>query len=432
MRLAGPRILTKLTGEAWRATEHLSVTELRSENGWMQVLEALDGHYKYLPETELNECVDEFLFHLKHRSGEGPTAFISRFKTVLRRLESLIAADKAAQSATSKRQKMEPEPGVTSSEEESPTAERVTAASAAAAAGVDEKGGGTSQKAAHSKGPTTAGSFVEELSPKMKDASPRGSQLSSGTQRGDDERAQRRMQRSLEKLEAGHTRLRPVFPALVLGHLFMRKYGLNREPRSQVIRSIGGSSRLEDIERVIRASDYEDKDREGGHRGHPRHLRWKTAAFQRPPSRQMRMSRRLRLSLPTMSSSRRLRCRRRRSRRPERHSEATRRAAAAFGDPKGSPTLHACGCSAAWCICVWRRAPRAAYLQVRQERRPEGRQEAGRERSEFRVHGGLCLHGGGRAGGERSVDLGHRMRNPSCYHPHGQCGHRYRLHCIGD
>ena len=95
MKLAGPKILTRLTGEAWRAIEHLSISELRSEDGWLLVLRALDNHYKYLPETELNECVDEFLFHLKRRSGEGPTAFVSRFKSVLSRLETLIAAEKS-------------------------------------------------------------------------------------------------------------------------------------------------------------------------------------------------------------------------------------------------------------------------------------------------------------------------------------------------
>ena len=62
IRLAGPKILTRLSGEAWRATEHLSVGELRSENGWSKVLAALDSHYRFLPETELNESVDEFLF----------------------------------------------------------------------------------------------------------------------------------------------------------------------------------------------------------------------------------------------------------------------------------------------------------------------------------------------------------------------------------
>lgn len=41
----------------------------------------------------------------------------------------------------------------------------------------------------------------------------------------------------------------------------MRKFGLNREQRSLVIRSTGGSSRFLDVERILRASDIEDNHR---------------------------------------------------------------------------------------------------------------------------------------------------------------------------
>ena len=34
-RLAGPKIFTRLTGEAWSATEHLSIADLRTEDGWL-------------------------------------------------------------------------------------------------------------------------------------------------------------------------------------------------------------------------------------------------------------------------------------------------------------------------------------------------------------------------------------------------------------
>ena len=44
LKLAGPKISTRLTGEAWRATEHLSVGDLRSEQGWLKVLKAPDDH----------------------------------------------------------------------------------------------------------------------------------------------------------------------------------------------------------------------------------------------------------------------------------------------------------------------------------------------------------------------------------------------------
>ena len=105
VKLAGPRLLTRLTGEAWKATEHLSVVDLRGEGGWLKVLQALDAHYKYLPETELNECVDDFLFYLKKRPNEGATAFTSQFKATLSRLETLVAADKAARKQSKARRR---------------------------------------------------------------------------------------------------------------------------------------------------------------------------------------------------------------------------------------------------------------------------------------------------------------------------------------
>ena len=58
------------------------------------MLTALDEHYKYLPETELHEAIDEFMFLLKKRNNEGATAFASRFKTQLSRVQSLIAQER--------------------------------------------------------------------------------------------------------------------------------------------------------------------------------------------------------------------------------------------------------------------------------------------------------------------------------------------------
>ncbi|CAE7232443.1 RE1 [Symbiodinium sp. CCMP2456] len=270
VKLAGPKILTRLTGEAWRATEHLSIAELRSEDGWLRVLQALDEHYKYLPETELNECVDEFLFHLKRRSGEGPTAFVSRFKAVLSRLETLIASERAERTASKRkrdsrvphRQTDDDESPSSGADSEEPTLTKDRVEAAAAASGEDKQ-----PTATDTKGPKTVGSFVGERSPKRGPPSSGGSHHSRGTQKGDEERAQRRMLERLGRLEVGHLKLKPVFPAVILGHLFMRKYGLSREQRSQVIRSTGGSCKFADIENVIRASDYEDRLGDGGHRG---------------------------------------------------------------------------------------------------------------------------------------------------------------------
>ena len=94
--LAGPRLLSRLSGEAWRATEHLSVGSLRQSDGWLKAIRALDDHYKYLPETELHDAIEEFLFMLKRRPNEGATSFSSRFRTQLDRVQTLIAQERDA------------------------------------------------------------------------------------------------------------------------------------------------------------------------------------------------------------------------------------------------------------------------------------------------------------------------------------------------
>ena len=91
--LAGPKLLSRLSGEAWRCTEHLSIADVRSDRGWLTVLECLDKHYRHLPEVELHESIDDILFHLKKRPHEGTTAFSARFKTALSRLETLIHSE---------------------------------------------------------------------------------------------------------------------------------------------------------------------------------------------------------------------------------------------------------------------------------------------------------------------------------------------------
>ena len=101
--LARPKLLSRLTGEAWRCTEHLSIAQVRSKEGWLKVLECLDKHYKHPPGVELHESIDDFLFRLKKKSHEGTTAFSARFKTSLARLETLIQSEREA--ASSKRRK---------------------------------------------------------------------------------------------------------------------------------------------------------------------------------------------------------------------------------------------------------------------------------------------------------------------------------------
>ena len=76
------------------------------------------------------------------------------------------------------------------------------------------------------------------------------------------------MAHMLGTIEVGHTKPSPIFPSTVLGHLFMRKYGLSREQRAQVIRSTGGSSKFHEVERILRASDFDESRSRADERRH--------------------------------------------------------------------------------------------------------------------------------------------------------------------
>lgn len=268
--LAGPKLLSRLTGEAWRCTEHLSVSELRTSHGWTKVLECLDKHYQHLPEIELHEAIDEFLFHLKKRPHEGATAFSSRFRTQLARLEHLITQERAA--AQVKRRKIQPD-GKRHLGPATPVASSLEDSS-------DDKGDKDEEEADKTDGgdeteePKQApeaeqsGPFDPPISPRHSSKTPsekpssRGSKRqTAGTWKADQERSLLEMQRVLGTLEPSHRKPKPIFPQSVLGHLFMRKFGLSKEQRAMIIRSTGGSSRFLDVERLMRASDIDDSNK---------------------------------------------------------------------------------------------------------------------------------------------------------------------------
>eukprot|EP00438_Fugacium_kawagutii_P028282 Skav227626 [mRNA] locus=C9358797:125:8101:- [translate_table: standard] len=269
--LAGPRLLQRLQGEAWRATEHIRVSDLRQQDGWLLVLKALDQHYKYLPETELHEAVEEFLFAMKRKPGEGATSFSSRFRTQLSRVQALIAQERELTRSKKRRRKTQgPQPAdypssleeSSGSSGESKKEDKPPSKSATE----DEQGGETqaeegTEAAARDEAEvhsTHTGRSKQPSSVGSKRKSEHASQRSRGTLKADQEVANRRMLEMLGTLEQGHLRPKPIFPQAILGHLYMRKFGLNREQRAHIIRATNGSSRLDDVERIVRASDLEE------------------------------------------------------------------------------------------------------------------------------------------------------------------------------
>eukprot|EP00438_Fugacium_kawagutii_P012099 Skav209448 [mRNA] locus=scaffold2199:144696:152896:- [translate_table: standard] len=273
--LAGPRLLARLSGEAWRATEHLPIGEIRRPEGWSLVIKALDDHYRYLPETELHEAIDEFLFLLKRRAHEGATSFSSRFRTQLERMQNLIAQERELTRKRRRRSRSQPEAAAPIQEEAASSLEETDEEEAefdlfgpsvgeAEPEGTAEEGHG---EEGHPEPPATAAGSPHTdrvgSRPPSSNKSERGSKRryetrSRGTFEQDHALSQRKMQQMLGTLEPGKLKPTPIFPQTVLGHLYMRKYGLSRDQRAMVIRSCNGSSRFTDVERIMRASDLEE------------------------------------------------------------------------------------------------------------------------------------------------------------------------------
>ena len=299
--LAGAKLLGRLSGEAWRATEHIPIHKLREDTGWTAVIHALDKHYRYLPETELHGAVDNFLFSLKRHPHEGPTSFSSRFRTQLDRLQSLIAQERELHKAKKQKTRKtsshagaddnssvadsEPPDADVPPKEPAPsgspdTSEHETAQEAAASSSDHDQRAAT--EPIRSKPPSSIGRDAGHLKRKL------GSD-GRGSFKADKDKSHRKMQQMLGVLEQGHLKPRPIFPQSILGHLFMKKYGLSREQRASVIRATNGSSRYDDVERILRASDYETMidERKLDRRPHRPPPRRETFAVQdNPPERQ--------------------------------------------------------------------------------------------------------------------------------------------------
>ena len=203
------------------------------------------------------------MFLLRRRGGEGATAFASRFKTQLNRVETLIAQERAltkkkrrkkkikrspftcsaghvssSSSNHSSLQESDPDGGPQRTQDEPTDGPDETHADPAAPAGA-----ATSSPT----GPAEQPAAFESPRAESKTSKSSPAQHATGTGKADQAKAQLHMQRVLGTVEASHTKPKPVFPQSVLGHLFMRKFGLSKEQRAQVIRATGGSSHFADI-----------------------------------------------------------------------------------------------------------------------------------------------------------------------------------------
>ena len=194
----------------------------------------------------MHEAIEEFLFQLKRRNGEGATSFSSsRFRTQLDRVQTLIAQERElvrkkrtkkdsgkdsasssleetdmsdgagsygtargpAPSADAEPQVHAKTPPETGDEGEPPTA-------GAAAAEPQEEGRAKSEKARSERSASHAPSSHRDSHGKKKRL---GSTLSQGTFEEDHAKSLRKMQRMLGTLEPGKLKPTPIFPQSVLG-----------------------------------------------------------------------------------------------------------------------------------------------------------------------------------------------------------------------
>ena len=90
------------------------------------------------------------------------------------------------------------------------------------------------EQACHEEEPKSARSQTFSADDRKK-RGPGSGKSSRGTFAADRKREELRMAHIVGTIEAGHTKPSPIFPSTLLGHLFMRKYGLSREQRVQLV-----------------------------------------------------------------------------------------------------------------------------------------------------------------------------------------------------
>ena len=91
--LAGPRLISNLSGPAFECFRERDPAEYRNHNGVVRMLAVLDERFQFTPEQELSDKLEDLLFRLRRRRGEETTSFTTRFETLLAKTEDLISEE---------------------------------------------------------------------------------------------------------------------------------------------------------------------------------------------------------------------------------------------------------------------------------------------------------------------------------------------------
>ena len=82
----GPKLCEYISGEAEELIEHLSITDLCKEDGYVKVLEALDEKYQKRKQEEAQTYLKEYFYKSVIKQGETYRQFIVRLETTYRHL----------------------------------------------------------------------------------------------------------------------------------------------------------------------------------------------------------------------------------------------------------------------------------------------------------------------------------------------------------
>ena len=95
--LAGPRLISNLSGPAFECFRERDPADFRNPRGVLQLLAILDDRFQFSPEQDLSDRLEELFFRLRRRRGEETTSFSTRFETLMAKTEALITEEQRAE-----------------------------------------------------------------------------------------------------------------------------------------------------------------------------------------------------------------------------------------------------------------------------------------------------------------------------------------------
>eukprot|EP00971_Amphidinium_carterae_P344715 6485278-Amphidinium_carterae.1 len=207
LELVGPALIRRLSGSAFEQFRSEDPVTYRTQDGAQKVLAVLDKHYAYLPETEVQDSIEQFLSCTRGRN-QGPTEYSASFRAAVQRLERILS-DQINQEQTTKH-------GLAMVEHER-------------------------ELRLHSHA-------MERWEFEFQTAAAQHGEEAAALVLGDPPQEPRPPPSKPPEITFH-------FPESFTGYLFLKGYGLTRQQRADTIRSAGGTTQFPQLERSLRAAE---------------------------------------------------------------------------------------------------------------------------------------------------------------------------------